>query len=97
MVERPPGPSRRGVLIALVAPAAPGTPWRVPVRDTVKPCSINQPASVSAPRFLPTTRWATPVGVSRGSQVSSSSCSAALPIRIGGLDQSWSYLVSAGT
>ena len=72
-------------------------PLAVPVRTQVKPCSTSQPARVSAPKFLATTRWATPVGVSRASQVSSRSCSAALPIRIGGLDQSSSYLVSAGT
>ena len=31
-------------------------PLAVPVRTQVKPCSINQPARVSAPKFLATTR-----------------------------------------
>ena len=49
---------------------------------------VAQPALQRvAPRFFPTTITARPPGTSRGSQRSSSSCSAALPIRIGGLDQ----------
>ena len=56
-------------------------------RSTAYPCSVSQRWRVSAPRFLATTSRATPAGVSRTSQVSSSSCRAALPIRIGGLDQ----------
>lgn len=44
--------------------------------------------SESAPRFLETTRSARPLGDSRGNHVASSSCSASLPIRMGGFDHS---------
>ena len=43
--------------------------------------------SESPPRCRATTSQATPSGASRGSQRSSSACSSALPMRIGGLDQ----------
>ena len=54
-------------------------PPRGPARPATSP-------SESAPRFLCTTRWALPSGASRSSQLASSSCSAALPMRIGGFD-----------
>ena len=62
-------------------------PLALASRAVGQPCSPSQRCSESAPRFLPTTITARPPGASRGSQVSSSSCSASLPIRIGGLDQ----------
>ena len=57
----------------------------------------SQRCSESEPRFFCTTRYAAPPAASRGSQCSSRSCSAALPTRIGGLDQIASNRRSSGT
>ena len=78
------------------ATPAPGTPWRWPVAWSGSPGRVSQAWRESPPRFLPTTITARPSEPSRANQCSSSSCSACLPMRIGGLDQISSYVVPAG-
>ena len=74
-----------------------GSPWRTPSGSVGKPCSISQRCRESAPRCFCTTSIASPSGARRGSHCSSSSCSAGLPMRIGGLLQIASNRTSAGT
>ncbi len=76
-----------------------GTPWRCPPFATSSSgsASASQAMSESAPRLRCTTRCAAPSSVSRGSQNSSRSCSACLPILIGGFDQSAANRTSSGT
>ena len=62
-------------------------PARAANRSAAQPASVSQRCSESEPRLRCTTRNASPSAVSRASQADSSSCKAALPIRIGGLDQ----------
>ena len=61
------------------------------------PASPSQRARESAPRLRPTTRWASAPGARRASHEVRTSCSAALPMRIGGLDHSPSTTRSSGT
>src|SRR5690606_30357085 len=65
-------------------------------RSVGKPWPSSHRWRESEPRCFWTTRWARPPGVRRGSQVRRRSCRAALPMRIGGLDQMASNL-SAGS
>ena len=62
-----------------------------------QPWSASHTARESAPRLRCTTSHAVPPGASRGSHEPSSSCSAALPMRIGGFDQMVSKRASAAT
>ena len=64
-----------------------GSPCWLARRSVGQPCSVSHRCSESPPRFLPTTMTIRPPGARRGSHVSSSSCSASLPMRMGGLDQ----------
>ena len=75
-----------------------GTPWRSRSgRRRRRARSAIHRCSESAPRFLPTTRCASPPGSRRPSQCVSIACSATLPTRIGGLDQIAAKRTSSGT
>ncbi len=79
------------------SPPAPGSPCSTSSRvhgiaSSVRPSAGGCPS----PRLRCTTRWATPPGARRGSQVASRSCSTALPTRIGGFDQTRSNRTSSG-
>ena len=78
------------VVTAAPSPASPAAPGIPPGRRPGPPPSPPRPASAAAspsPGCAARPGSAAPPAASRPSQAGSSSCSAALPIRIGGLDQ----------
>ncbi len=64
-----------------------GSPSTTRGGSSASPASVSQRCRESAPRCFWTTRTARPSGASRSSQRTSRSCSAGLPMRIGGFDQ----------